>query len=476
MSPRQRNQRFEFGVTFILVASILGLIAFAGQSHGASAELDALGLGFIANGFAVLGGLFSLLMLSAILVASQKALDSIKGHHIRHVRENDEARGNRLQDLYDRRQKLVSAHVFALQAVRIGMVLCSFLLAPRVSDWLGTSFVLSMVVIAIPVLVLSIVFELIPSSYAALYPHRVAAFLRPMILAVGAIFTIPANLVSGLANLVTRRFGGKAQYSIANQTEEEIKTLVESAEEMGEIESEERDLLHSVFEFGDTVAREVMTPRTELDAAPVNSDPHEVLKLIEESGHTRIPLFEGTDDQIVGVIHAKDLFLAILNQDQQPVSLRRLMRPPMFVTENRELHELLTEMRQSKTHLAVVQDEFGGTAGIVTIEDIIEELVGEIVDEYDDEAPAIVQENDGWLIDGKTNIDDVARMLGAEFESEEFDTLGGYVFGLFGRQPKLGESIEGEGFRFSVIETDGRRISRLKVERAVVPTSFDFVE
>ncbi|MFM7743886.1 MAG: rod shape-determining protein, partial [Verrucomicrobiota bacterium] len=176
------------------------------------------------------------------------------------------------------------------------------------------------------------------------------------------------QIVTGVASLVAARFGGRATFTITNQTEEEIKTLVESGEESGEIEMEERNLLHSVFEFTDTVAREVMTPRVDLDAMPVTSAPAAVAEVIKESGHSRIPLYEETDDQIVGIVHAKDLYMALLNGHEP--NLRELMRQPLFVPENKDLHELLSEMRAARSQMAVVQDEFGGTAGLVTIEEI----------------------------------------------------------------------------------------------------------
>jgi CBS domain containing-hemolysin-like protein len=199
---------------------------------------------------------------------------------------------------------------------------------------------------------------------------------------------------------------------------------------------------------------------------PVRSNPADVIRVIQDSGHSRIPLYEDTDDQIVGIIHAKDLLTAVIASPDAPVSLRRLMRPALFVPENKNLHELLREMRTMKNQLAVVQDEFGGTAGIVTIEDIVEELVGDIVDEYDNEEPEVVSTASGFLVEGKAHLDDVNEQVGSDFESEDFDTIGGYVFGLFGRQPDVGESISVEGHRFVIVDTDGRRILKMRIEPA----------
>jgi len=215
----------------------------------------------------------------------------------------------------------------------------------------------------------------------------------------------------------------------------------------------------------------VMTPRVDMDAMPVRSDPEDVIRMMQETGHSRIPLYEETDDQIVGVIHAKDLLMEVLSAKGKAVSLRKLMRPAMFVPENKNLHELLGEMNSNRNHLVIVQDEFGGTAGIVSIEDIVEELVGDIVDEYDVEEPEVVHTASGFVVEGKTHLDDVNEEIGSHFESEDFDTIAGFVFGLFGRQPDAGESIVADGYRFTVRETDGRRILKLNIDPDDLPES-----
>ena len=306
--------------------------------------------------------------------------------------------------------------------------------------------------------------ELVPKSYAILHPKRVSLGLYGFIRVASTVFSIPANLVVSLAGVFTARFGGRASLIQSSQTEEEIKILVESAEETGEIEKDEKELLHSVFSFTDKVAREVMTPRVDMDALPVQTDPTVLARVIEESGHTRIPLYEGTDDLILGFVHAKDLLMAFMDEPEK-VNVRKLMRPALFVPENKDLHELLKEMRQGRVQMAIVQDEFGGTAGIVTVEDIVEELVGDITDEYDDDLPEIVHSGEEWIVLGKTHLDDVNQAAGSSLDSEEFDTIGGYVFGLFGRQPRQGESMIEEGWRFLVEETDGRRIMRVRLEK-----------
>jgi putative hemolysin len=280
--------------------------------------------------------------------------------------------------------------------------------------------------------------------------------LRPFFFAVAGVFV-------SVAQVFARAAGGGVSLRRSNTMENEIRSLVESGGESGEFEEEETDLIHSVFEFKETIAREVMTPRIDVDSASIDINPYDLVELIQTSGHSRIPMFEGTDDEIVGIIHAKDLLVTMLRG--KPVNLRSLMRPALYVTENKSIHDLLADMRHFRTQLAVVKDEYGGTSGIVTIEDIIEELVGEIQDEYDNDDPTVSETLNGFIVEGKTHVDDVNEEIGSNFESEDFDTIGGYVFGLFGRQPKQGEWIDDGTYQFTVIETDGKRIIKVRIEK-----------
>lgn len=457
--------RSAAGLCLILAWCLLMMLD---RSNSGATQGQIIGAPEGAGWFAALAAV-CLILLNALFVAAETAIDVLRPHHVRKLKEEDlDELARRVQKLIDRRPSCVAATTIGSQSSRFLLVVVAIFVGPSLGGYVfaPNSFAALMtgvLAVAIPLLVINIIFELIPRSYASLHPQRVGLALYRFIGTSSLVFSAPAWAVTQVASLLTRQFGGRASFAVPNQAEEEIKTLVETAQESGEIEEEEREMLHSVFEFGDTVVREVMTPRVDLDALSIDATPEAVLALIRESGHTRIPLFEQTDDAIVGIIHAKDLLMAMLSD--QPVSLRRLMRAPMFVPENKDLHDLLKELRQGRSQMAIVQDEFGGTSGIVTIEDIVEEVVGEIVDEYDEEEPEIVEAAGGWLIDGRTHVDDVERATGFETDDEEFDTIGGLVFGLFGRQPSLGESVESEGYRFSVAETDGRRILRIKVEK-----------
>ncbi|MBL8059479.1 MAG: HlyC/CorC family transporter [Chthonomonas sp.] len=413
-----------------------------------------------------------LVLLNGVFVAAGTAIELLRPAHVK-MHENGVA--SRLQAILDAKVRSIAACSLASQTLRAWMIILCFVPAPFIANSFAKTkgiddawwhILAAGVITTIPVAAINAVIgELVPRSLAALYPHRIALRTKKVVGAATLLLSAPSLLITSAANLISRRFGAVASFSFPNQAEHEIRSLVETAQETGEIEQEEKDLLHSVFEFSDTVVREVMTPRVDVDAVSVNTPPDELIQLIQDSGHSRIPIFEETDDQIIGIIHAKDLMLSQLRKNGKPVNLRTLLRPAFFVPENKDLHDLLREMRMHRTQMAIVQDEFGGTAGIVTIEDIVEELVGDIIDEYDTEEKSILSDGDGWIIQGRTNVYDVNEATGSTFETDEFDTIGGYVFGLFGRQPKEQEVLEDNGFRFTVVETDGRRISRLKLER-----------
>ena len=408
-------------------------------------------------------------LLAGIFTMGEAAVSALKPHHLKRLKEGS-SQSRRLARTMEHRAEIGAALDFGGQLARIGLVFSGFLLALFLAGGgsLSTTdygpIVAAALALAIPLGLANLFFgDLAPRSFGNAHPvavvHRLGGIIRFTALVLGPFARVLVGATEGLRRAVLPKPDAA---DAAQEKEEEIRTLVESAEESGAIESDEKELITSVFEFTDTVAREVMTPRTDLNAVPIETDPKELVQMIQETGHSRIPLYEGTDDAIVGIVHAKDLLLAMVNY--KPISLRKLMRPAIFVTETKSLHDLLRDMRATRSQLAVVQDEFGGTAGIVTIEDIIEELVGEIQDEYDQEEPAVNETPEGYLVDGKTHIDDVNDEIGSRFSSEDFDTIGGYVFGMFGRQPKAGENIEAEGFCFTVAETDGKRILRLRIE------------
>src|SRR6202011_4370326 len=264
---------------------------------------------------------------------------------------------------------------------------------------------------------------------------------------------------------LVRLFGGHANVG-PYVTEDDIKTLVNVGVEQNVLEEQERELIHSIIEFGDTIVREVMTPRTEMVTVNVSSSPRRALDLVVAEGYSKLPVYEETVDDIIGVVHDRELLIALSNGTVAETSLRTLMRPVTHVPENKRVAELLREMQRGKYSLAIVLDEYGGTAGLVTMEDLLEEIVGEIRDEHDEgEEEPIVRVADGEsIVEAGTNIEDVNNALAIQLPHEEFETIGGYIVGLFGRLPREGEEIEAsEGVKLRVDRTRNRRILTVRV-------------
>lgn len=311
-----------------------------------------------------------------------------------------------------------------------------------------------------------IVGEIIPRSIAQRQPERIALLVAQPLRWIEWVERPVVALVLGISNLLIKPFGLTATFTAPVITEEELKTLLEASQREGVIEQDEKEMLRNIITFGDTVVHEVMTPRIDVKAADVATSIDKLVKMIVDSGHSRIPIFEGSVDSIIGIIHAKDLLPALM-PGAGSADLRTMMRQVTFIPENKRVDELLDEFRRSNSQLAIVQDEYGGTAGLVSLEDLLEEIVGEIQDEYDAEQPSVVHEEDGSaVVDARMNIEDVNEELDLSIPDDDFDTIGGYVFGLFGRLPLQGETVADDGMNFTIAEADGRRVYKIRVSRS----------
>lgn len=249
------------------------------------------------------------------------------------------------------------------------------------------------------------------------------------------------------------------------ETEEDFHRLIDEGEEEGIIEEEEHELIHSVFTFMDTIVREVMVPRVEIAACPINAPLSDVLNIIIAKGHSRVPVYDQKMDNIIGIVYAKDL-LKFFGSEKDNVKIRGIMRPPFFVPETKKIIDLLKEFQLQKVHMAIVVDEYGGTAGLVTIEDLLEELVGEIQDEYDNERERLIKLNDHTIsVDSHINIEEIEEFFECEIPKEDFETVGGLLFHLFERIPKEKEEIVFQGLRFTVTKADERRLWRVEISK-----------
>ena len=331
--------------------------------------------------------------------------------------------------------------------------------AVAVRHFHGAGEVISTVVMTI---ILFVFAEVTPKTFAVQHTDRVALRLAPAIVAVPRAVGPAASVLIKIANVV---MPGRGLPEGPFVTEEEIRAMADVGAVEESIEEEEKDLIHSIFEFGDTLVREVMVPRPDMVASPVDASLRDVLDLILQRGFSRIPVYRGTVDEIVGVAYAKDL-LRHLYAGKENVALDRIVRQPHFVPETKKVADLLKEMQQRRVHIAIVLDEYGSVAGLVTIEDLLEEIVGEIADEYDREEPQIRPAGDGrFRVNGRCSIDDLNEVLDADLPHEEWDTVAGLIYSLLGHVPTAGEHVHFDGFEFTVEAVQGRRIAHVLIER-----------
>ncbi len=270
----------------------------------------------------------------------------------------------------------------------------------------------------------------------------------------------PGDMASSKRSLIRRLLFGRPRV----HSEEELQEVINASEQEGIINEEEGEMLHSIFEFGETMVREIMVPRTDMVCCSTEATVSEILKAIIASGHSRIPVYQGTTDRIVGLVYAKDL-LKFWGSPDEEVRLQAVMRTPFFVPETKKIEELLKEFRARRMHMAIAIDEYGGTSGLVTIEDLLEEIVGDIKDEYDlEEEEWLAAEEEGWaLVDCRLNIEDFATHFGVSIPKEKFDTVGGWLVDLLGRVPLQDEQMTASGLAVTVVECDERTLRKVRV-------------
>jgi CBS domain containing-hemolysin-like protein len=371
----------------------------------------------------------------------------------------------------------------SLSAAQLGISLCSLALgaltydavASSVHGWLeglpvalevSLRVVIGAILALLVVAYVHVVFgELTPRAIALASPERVARWLMLPLIAFAWLTTPLTAFINWSARLMRLALGLHAD--VAEEvvhSADELRTLVEQSEETGMIDAQNATLIEGVFEFREKTAREVMTPRTEIDALPVESTLEETATFVEETQRSRYPLYDETIDNIVGVVLAKDL-LPVLHRPPPDFSLRSITRPIHLVPGSREVIEVLGDFKRLKEHMAVVLDEYGGTAGLVTMEDLLEEIVGDILDEHDEtEEPDIPVIGEDVCVPGSLHITDLNERFALEVPDDDFTTIGGFVFGTLGRLPVIGDRVTAGGAVFTVRAMEGRRVETLAVD------------
>jgi putative hemolysin len=407
-----------------------------------------------------IAALVVLVLLAAFFAASEAAVVGVSRIRARSMLEHGIKRAGAVVQLTeDRNRFLTSILIGNTIVLLVADSLATYLF---IEAGIPNGAVISTIVMTFVLLLFG---EIIPKTIAVSDAERWALRFAPMMTRATWILTPLAYFFQFLTNLILHPLGIRHSHQIY-VTEEDIRTLVNVGAEQKVLEEQEREMIHSVIEFGDTIVREVMTPRPNIVAVSVDDSPRRALDLVIAEGYSKLPVYQESKDDIIGVVHDRELLIALANGSLSTTSLRTLMRPVTHVPENKKISELLREMQRDKFSMAIVVDEYGGTAGLVTMEDLLEEIVGEIRDEHDEgeeEPVRIVNENEA-VVDSGVNIEDVNAKLGTHLPHEEFETIGGFTVGLFGRLPSEGEEVAVDDHtRIKVERMRGRRIMAVRI-------------
>jgi putative hemolysin len=413
-----------------------------------------------------------LVILTAVLSAAKSAIINLRQTRINQLVDEDRDKSQLVAGLAEDSTRLLAtfqlwigftaaltASVAVLTLISpLSTAIASLAVLEPISAPLSAFIVLWLVVLA-----LLILGYLVPEAAGAAKAETIALAAARPVAALAWVASPLVKLVLMISNGLSGLVGGEPLRAMPFITEEEIMTMVDAGQEVGVIEEDEKEMIYSVFALGDTLAREVMVPRIDIVALEADASLDDALDLVIRAGHSRIPTFEDTIDNIVGVLYAKDL-LELWRDKRESVSLRELLRTPYFVPESKSVDELLEEMQQRKVHMVIVVDEYGGTAGVVTLEDIVEEIVGEIQDEYDAEEPIVEESGEGeFIFNARVDLDDVNRLMGTAFPTEMGDTLGGFIYSQLGKVPSPGEMVRFDGLIIEVLTVTGRRIRKVRV-------------
>ncbi|MEW6223597.1 MAG: hemolysin family protein [Chloroflexota bacterium] len=418
-----------------------------------------------------------LVLLNGVFVAAEIALVSIRPSRVEQLVEEGRRGASRVKRLIGDPGRFLA--VIQLAITFIGFLASAFAgisLATALATFLtdigvgeGYAVPVSLLIVTILLSLFTIVFgELVPKTLALAHPEAFALGLARPVDVIGRLFR---PVVAGLTlatRTISKAFGAEVTTQ-AQITAEELRLIVERGGEQGILEAEEEQMINAVIELGERRLHEVMVPRIAIVALPATATFEEVIDRIIEEGHSRVPVYETSVDEVIGILYAKDLLPFLKAAAVEPPDLRTLLRAPVFVPESMTIDDLLHEFQRRKVHIAIVLDEYGGTAGLVTIEDLLEEIVGEIQDEYDVEEPLVEPlGEDRARVDGRASVDDLLDVFDLRLtleDEDEYDTVGGLVYHRIGGVPVPGDEVRVDGLRLTVETTDGRRVGKVLVVR-----------
>jgi len=414
-----------------------------------------------------------LILLNGFFAASEISLISLRKSRVRHLVKSGNAKAKRIQKLQEEPERFLA--VIQICITLIGTLAATFggvIAIERIKPFLAslpvefiskTAEPIAVVVVVGMITYMTLVFgELVPKSLAIRYSEKIAFATSAPVDILSRLFHWILRILTVSNTFVLGLFVSSDHHEPSLVSEDEVKYLIREGRKSGVFEPSEEDLIHSVFRFTDTVVKEVMVPRTEIVALEAESDVDTILRTMNEKGFSRLPVYAETIDNIIGVVYLKDILA--LHMEHRTFKLDQVLRKPYIVPANKNVSVLLKEMREKRIHLALVGDEYGGTDGLVTMEDLIEEIVGDIRDEQEKVLREIEEiAANRYLVDGKTDIEKVNERLGATLPEDEFETIGGFVLGLFGRLPAEGDQVRYQDMMFTVLRLRKNRISRIRV-------------
>jgi CBS domain containing-hemolysin-like protein len=417
--------------------------------------------------FLELLGVAALILLNAYFVAAEYALVTARRTRIQELAQKGDRRARAVLRIVANPPRFIAAMQLGVTATSLAIGAIGEQVLARVFDPLFASVIAFALAFLIITFLHVVVGELVPKGVALAYSERTALAVSAPVRGFFVVFKPLIWILQSSSDAILRTLGLRSAGGEAEAySEAELKMLLSRSTEEGELEKQEQEMLYKVFDFADKEVSAVMVPRPEVVALSVDLPPEEALAAVIESPYTRYPVYRGAAlDEVIGILHVRDLFSAIVDRGIAGVELEHLLRPAYIVPETKDLAALLGEFRKTNQHMAVVVDEYGELEGIVTLEDLLEEIVGEIEDEFDLPDESVEQLDDGRVrIHGTFPIDDFNEQFHRSLPIEDYHTIGGFVFGLLGRAPEPGDEVEYDGVRFKVLDVEGSRIERLEVE------------
>jgi putative hemolysin len=411
-----------------------------------------------------LGAVLSLLFLALLMLfwIAEASVNNASRGRIKRQADSGSKKARVIDKLLDDTESLFSTLIVAKSLAVVGLFVATSVFVADAYNGLRVTPVIVTVAVLIVIIAL---LQIVCREIALRRSEKIVVGLSGVLSVTATTLAPISGLVSFLARAIAGIFRGKPDEDTDEDESDEMRLLVDENQEEVDLEQDEKDMIRAVVELDETLAREIMIPRIDVVAAAKESSIRQIIEIIVSTGYSRIPIYEDTIDNIVGLVYAKDL-LPILEQGKIEEPITEIARTPHFIPESKKVDDLLHEFQQSKVHVAIVVDEYGGTAGLVTIEDLLEEIVGEIEDEYDAEESKVERVSDSEAVmNAKVSIDEVKDIFGVDIEGEDYDTVGGFVFSRLGRIPVVADVIEIDGIKIEVLTTVGRRVKEVKISK-----------